>query len=226
MASRRRFSRRWRSLLFILGVALIGSTLLKAFVFQAFYVPSGSMKNTLQISDRFVASRIGHEIEHGEIVVFYDSAGWMAEIAEAVALRKSAWTRFLKMGGIVPSENNEVMVKRVIGLPGDHIVCCNAYQQIMINGAAINEPYLPEGMAPSLMEFDVTVPDGKLFLMGDNRSHSADSRKFLHHSSHGFVQQSDVIGRAVATIWPPSQMTIHHRPVETFLDAESYAASE
>ena len=220
MAGRRRVFKGWRSVLFIFGVALIGSTLLKSFVFQAFYVPSGSMKNTFQISDRFVASRVGHEIRHGDIVVFYDAAGWMAETEDAVALRKSAWTRFLKMSGIVPSQNNEVMVKRAIGLPGDHVICCNAYRQIKVNGVAIDEPYLPVGMVPSDIKFDVVVPEGSLFLMGDNRSHSADSRRFLEHPSGGFVREKDVIGRAVATIWPPSHITVHQRQSEVFMEAE------
>jgi signal peptidase I len=222
MGQRRGMRLQWRSLLFIIAVALIGSTLLKSFVFQAFYVPSGSMKNTLQISDRFVATRLGHDIEHGDIVVFYDAAGWMAESEDAVALRKSAWTRFLKMSGIVPSQNNEVMVKRVIGLPGDHIVCCSAGKQITVNGVAIREPYLPNGMQPSDISFDVVVPEGSLFLMGDNRSHSADSRRFLNHESHGFVREADVIGRAVATIWPPSHITIHHRQSDLFSEAENH----
>jgi len=211
---------RWRSLVFILAVALIGSTLLKSFVFQAFYVPSGSMKNTFQISDRFVASRIGHEIRHGDIVVFYDSAGWMASDPEAVALRKSTVTRFLKMSGILPSENNEVMVKRAIGLPGDQVTCCDNQQRIMVNGIAINESYLPEGMLPSDISFDVVVPENSLFLMGDNRSHSADSRRFLEHPSGGFVRQDDVIGRAVATIWPLNHVTMHQRQIEVFTEAE------
>ena len=221
MKQRGGFRWQWRSLLFILAVALIGSTLIKSFVFQAFYVPSGSMKNTFQISDRFVASRLGHDIQHGDIVVFYDSAGWMAQDADAVALRKSAWTRFLKMSGIVPSHNNEVMVKRAIGLPGDHVVCCNAYMQIKVNGVGIEEPYLPVGMLPSEMKFDVVVPEGSLFLMGDNRSHSADSRRFLEHPSGGFVREADVIGRAVATIWPPSRVTLHHHQTEVFTAAEA-----
>jgi len=222
MAQHRGLKYGWRSLLFIVAVALIGSTLLKSFVFQAFYVPSGSMKNTFQISDRFVASRLGHEVNHGDIVVFYDSAGWMAESEDAIALRKSAWTRFLKMSGVVPSHNNEVMVKRAIGLPGDNVVCCNSFMQIKVNGVPIDEPYLPPGMVPSEVKFDVTVPEGSLFLMGDNRSHSADSRRFLEHPSGGFVREADVIGRAVATIWPPSRMTVHHRPAEVFMEAESH----
>jgi len=223
MGQRRSFRHGWRSLLFIIAVALIGSTLLKSFVFQAFYVPSGSMKNTFQISDRFIASRLGHEIQHGDIVVFYDSAGWMAEDENAIALRKSSLTRFLKMSGIVPSENNEVMVKRVIGLPGDEVACCTAYNQIKVNGIGIYEPYLPSGTLPSDVTFSVVVPEGSLFLMGDNRAHSADSRRFLNHPSGGFVRQADVIGRAVATIWPLSRATVHHRPAETFMEAESPA---
>jgi signal peptidase I len=207
--------RAWRSLLFIAAVALVGSALIKMFVFQAFYVPSGSMKETLQVSDRFIATRFGSDVRRGDIVVFYDSAGWMADTQESVALRKSAFTRFLKISGIIPSQNNDVMVKRVIGVPGDHVECCNSYQQISVNGAALDEPYLPEGMYPSMIKFDVVVPENMLFLLGDNRTYSADSRRFLDHSSGGFVSKDDVIGRATFTIWPHSNWVYHSRRAET-----------
>ena len=193
---------------------MVGSLLLKSFVFQAFYVPSSSMENTLQVSDRFFVSRMGGEIRHGDIVVFYDAAGWMADSDYDAALRSNAWTRFLKMNGFIPSQNNEVMVKRAIGLPGDTVACCNAHQQVTVNGVGLDERYLQDGMLPSAIRFEVTVPEAKLFLMGDNRAHSADSRRFLDHPSGGFVRQEDVIGRAVATVWPVANATWHRTPVE------------
>jgi signal peptidase I len=203
----------------IAGVALVGSTLLKIFVFQAYYVPSGSMQNTLNISDRFVVSRLSQEINRGDIVVFYDAAGWMAETEYQQQLRKSAATRFLKMNGIIPSRDNDVMVKRVIGLPGDTVACCNAFQQVQVNGIGIDEPYLSEGMYPSLIKFSVEVPAGSLFIMGDNRAHSADSRRFLEHESGGFISVDDVIGRATATIWPPANMTWHNQSPSQIMEA-------
>jgi signal peptidase I len=215
-----RRKRNWlRSLVTIFGIAIVGSTLLKIFVFQTFYVPSGSMEQTLMISDRFLVSRLSGEISRGDIVVFYDYAGWMAETEQEQAIRKGTVTRFLKMNGVIPSRNNDIMVKRVIGVPGDHLVCCNANAQLELNGMPLEEPYLVAGSHASRMPFEVKVPQDSLFVLGDNRDKSADSRYFLEHPSGGFVSTNDVIGRAVATVWPITSMTLHNTSIGTTLEA-------
>ncbi|MCL1800108.1 MAG: signal peptidase I [Promicromonosporaceae bacterium] len=202
-----------------LAAGVLGTLFLKIFIIQAFYVPSGSMKDTFQISDWFVVSRVGNQINRGDIVVFYDTAGWMAETESDQTVRKDPLNRFLRMNGIIPSRHNEVMVKRIIGMPGDSVMCCNAFRQIKVNGVPIDEPYLADGIAPSSIRFDVVVPDDALFLLGDNRPYSADSRRYLNHVSGGFVLKDDVIGRAIATIWPPSNATFHSTPDTGYLDA-------
>jgi len=188
----------------VVCAALVGSTAVKAFIAESFYVPSGSMKNTLQISDRFFVTRFDEErVARGDIVVFYDSNGWTADSEYELGLRRNPWVRALKMAGIIPSHDNDIMVKRVIGVPGDRIVCCNAYNQLIINGKGTNEKaYLPAGMHASQIRFDVTVPENSLFLMGDNRDNSLDSRYFVNHPAGPFVSKDDVVGRAAATFWP------------------------
>jgi len=192
-------------------VALVVSLLIKTFLVQFFYIPSGSMENTLQIKDRVAVNKIpfiSKTINRGDVVVFRDPNNWLPEIVDYgtnkyVAKAKSA----LVAVGVLPNPAKQYLVKRVIGVAGDHIVCCTKNEKLSINGVEVTEPYIYAGNKPSEMKFDVTVPEGKLWVMGDHRGASADSRYHQEDVNKGFVPVSKVTGRVVAVIWPFKDIT-------------------
>ncbi len=192
-------------------VALVVSLLIKSFLVQFFYIPSGSMENTLQIKDRVAVNKvpfISKTINRGDVVVFRDPNNWLPEIVEYgtnkyVAKAKSALVAF----GVLPNPAKQYLVKRVIGVAGDHIVCCTKDGNLTINGEEVIEPYIYAGNKPSEMQFDVTVPAGKLWVMGDHRGASADSRYHQEDINKGFVPISMVTGRVVGVIWPFKHIT-------------------
>lgn len=196
-------------------VALLVSLIIKSFFVQFFYIPSGSMENTLQIKDRVAVDRVpflSKTIKRGDIVVFHDPAHWLPdpiESGEPIAIAK------IKEGliavGILPNPAKQHLVKRVIGIAGDHVVCCDNNKLITVNGVAIHEPYIYKGDNPSDMNFDVTVPKGKLWVMGDHRGASADSRYHADDINKGMVPVGAVVGRVVSVIWPWNDATIIHR---------------
>jgi len=192
-------------------VALVVSLLIKTFLVQFFYIPSGSMENTLQVSDRVAVNKvpfISNSINRGDVVVFRDPDNWLPEIIDYqtnkyVAKAKSA----LVAVGVLPNPAKQYLVKRVIGVAGDHIVCCTKDDKLSINGVEVTEPYIFAGNKPSDMTFDVTVPEGKIWVMGDHRGASADSRYHQEDINQGFVPVSKVTGRVVAVIWPFKNIT-------------------
>jgi len=192
-------------------VALVVSLLIKTFLVQFFYIPSGSMENTLQIKDRVAVNKIpfiSKTINRGDVVVFRDPNNWLPEIVDYgtnkyVSKAKSA----LVAVGVLPNPAKQYLVKRVIGVAGDHIVCCTKDGKLSINGDEVTEPYIYAGNKPSEMTFDVTVPAGKLWVMGDHRGASADSRYHQEDVNKGFVPVSKVTGRVVAVIWPFKDIT-------------------
>jgi len=192
-------------------VALVVSLVIKTFVVQFFYIPSGSMENTLQIKDRVAVNKLpflSTSINRGDVVVFRDPNNWLPEIVESgtnkyVAKAKSA----LVAVGVLPNPAKQYLVKRVIGVAGDHIICCTKNDKLSINGIEISEPYIYAGNKPSEMKFDVTVPAGKIWVMGDHRGASADSRYHQDDINKGFVPLSRVTGRVVAVIWPFKNIT-------------------
>jgi signal peptidase I len=192
-------------------VALVVSLLIKTFVVQFFYIPSGSMENTLQIKDRVAVNKvpfISKSINRGDVVVFRDPNNWLPEIVDYntnkyVAKAKSA----LVAVGVLPNPAKQYLVKRVIGVAGDHIVCCTKNEKLSVNGVEVTEPYIYAGNKPSEMKFDVTVPAGKIWVMGDHRGASADSRYHQDDINKGFVPLSRVTGRVVAVIWPFKNIT-------------------
>lgn len=192
-------------------VALVVSLLIKTFVVQFFYIPSGSMENTLQIKDRVAVNKvpfISKSINRGDVVVFRDPNNWLPEIVDYgtnkyVAKAKSA----LVAVGVLPNPAKQYLVKRVIGVAGDHIVCCTKNEKLSINGVEVIEPYIYAGNKPSEMKFDVTVPAGKIWVMGDHRGASADSRYHQEDINKGFVPLARVTGRVVAVIWPFKNIT-------------------
>jgi signal peptidase I len=169
-----------RELPILVVVALVVSLLIKTFLVQFFYIPSGSMENTLQIKDRVAVNKvpvISRDINRGDVVVFRDPAGWLPEISDSSS---NKYIAKLKTGlvavGVLPNPAKQYLVKRVIGVAGDHIVCCDKAGLLTVNDKAITEPYIFAGNKPSEMNFDVTVPKGKIWVMGDHRGASADSR--------------------------------------------------
>jgi len=200
-----------RELPILVVVALVVSLFIKTFVVQFFYIPSGSMENTLQIKDRVAVNKvpfISRSINRGDVVVFRDPDDWLPEIVDYdtnkyVSKAKSA----LVAVGVLPNPTKQYLVKRVIGVEGDHIVCCTKAGNLTINDVEVTEPYIYAGNKPSEMKFDVTVPKGKLWVMGDHRGASADSRYHQEDINKGFVPISRVTGRVVAVIWPFKNIT-------------------
>ena len=201
----------FKELPILVVVALIVSLLIKTFLVQFFYIPSGSMENTLQIKDRVAVNKvpfISKSITRGDVVVFRDPNNWLPEIVdystnEYVAKVKS----LLVTVGVLPNPAKQYLVKRVIGVAGDHIVCCTKDGNLTVNGVEVTEPYIYAGNKPSELNFDVTVPAGKLWVMGDHRGASADSRYHQDDINNGFVPLSRVSGRVVAVIWPFKHIT-------------------
>jgi signal peptidase I len=200
-----------RELPVLVVVALVVSLLIKTFLVQFFYIPSGSMENTLQIKDRVAVNKvpfISKNISRGDVVVFRDPDNWLPEIIDYgtnkyVSMAKSG----LVAVGVLPNPAKQYLVKRVVGVEGDHIVCCTKGGNLTINDVEVTEPYIYAGNKPSEMTFDVTVPKGKLWVMGDHRGASADSRYHQDDINKGFIPLSKVTGRVVAVIWPFKNIT-------------------
>lgn len=179
--------------------ALVIAFLVKTFLLRGFYIPSGSMEQTLQVNDRVfinVAGSYFNEPKRGDVIVFKDSQGWIPSTQKTSNPLKDG----LSFVGILPDTSSNYLVKRVIGTPGD-VVESDGTGKIKVNGVEITEPYLYPGNQPSELAFKVTVPAGKYFVMGDHRSNSADSR---YHISDGtaFISKDDVQGNVFVVAWP------------------------
>lgn len=201
--------------------ALILSWIIKTFLVQAFYIPSGSMEDTLLKNDRILVSKMVptvFDINRGDIVVFKDPAHWLESTStEEDSGAQAAIRKGLTFIGILPQDAGSHLVKRVIGLPGDTVECCDAEGRMLINGVPIDETqYLKEGEEPSLVEFEVVVPDGSLWVQGDNRSGSADSRAHMGAPGGGFVPVDNVVGTAFVKVWPFDRMGWLTNPSEVF----------
>lgn len=201
----------------ILTVALVLSILLKTFLIQAFYIPSESMQQTLQVGDRLLVNKLKHsedQLERGDVVVFVDPGGWLRPTTS----ESGAVTKALTWVGLLPQNAGEHLIKRVIGMPGDTVECCEEEGRLLINGVPIDEPYLYPGVEPSLKEFSVTVPDRHLWLLGDNRPRSQDSRYSAGAVGGGFVPIRNVVGKAWVIMWPFDHAATLPTPTEVFAD--------
>jgi signal peptidase I len=185
-------------------VALAVSLVIKTFLVQFFYIPSGSMENTLQINDRVAVNKIpflSKSIDRGDVVVFRDPSNWLPE---PYADNQNKVIAKIKEGlvlvGVLPNPAKQYLVKRVIGIAGDNVVGKDGI--VTINGKETTEPYIFAGNKPSELDFNVTVPKGKIWVMGDHRGASADSRYHQDDVNNGFVPESKVTGRVVGIIWP------------------------
>jgi signal peptidase I len=209
-------------------IALALALVIKTFVVQPFYIPSGSMENTIRPADRVLVNKLVYHlrpIRRGDIVVFSGAGSWDGPPASTQANHDFAVRIYddslgplagsiEALFGSTPGQTD--YIKRVIGLPGDHVVCCNVRGQITVNGVALAESYLMPGARPSQEAFNVVVPPGRLWVMGDNRTISEDSRfhdcayamadKCHPWDRNGTIPQSAVIGRAFIVVWPPSRI--------------------
>ena len=203
-----------RDIVLIFLAAIIISVGIKAFLIRSFYIPSDSMQDTLQQNDRIIVNELVPRIipvQHGDVVVFTDPGGWLNAppvVQPNGFVAGVDWV--LSLVGLSAPDSNDHLIKRVIGLPGDKVACCNAFGQMTVNGIPLVEPYLklPQGVTKnSADDFAVTVPRNSLWVMGDNRYNSKDSRYNTTTPSKGFVPMDDVVGRAFVLTWPVSHWT-------------------
>ncbi|MGW0227582.1 signal peptidase I [Actinopolymorpha singaporensis] len=207
----------WRELPVLVVLALGLALLIKTFLVQAFYIPSESMENTLVPGDRVLVNKLSYrlgEIQRGDVVVFNGADSWESEV-DLAQPSGSVQKLLHKVGELFgfSTVGEKDFIKRVIGLPGDHVVCCDKQNRVTVNGKAITESgYLHPGDPPSAMAFDVRVPDGRLWVMGDHRSASADSRSHLGDPGGGTIPIDHVVGRAFVIVWPLNRVDLLTRP--------------
>jgi len=204
----------WRFVLLGLVLAVAISGLVRSLWLDVYFIPSASMEPLLRDGDRIVVSRTAFAAEpvrHGDVVVF-DGRGSFAPLGSG----KGPAADFLAAAGhwLGLTGSDTTYVKRVLGLPGDHVVCCDAKNRLTVNGQPVEESFVYEGGAPSQLKFSVLVPDGRLWLMGDHRSKSADSRSLLGAPGGGMVPLDRVIGRPVQILWPLDRFAAIPRPAQ------------
>jgi signal peptidase I len=206
----------WQELALLLSVALVLAIAIKALFLQAFYIPSGSMNDTLVFNDRILVQKVSYwgsaSPQRGDIVVFADPGGWLDDAAAPQP--RNAVAQALEVFGLFPTGGH--LVKRVIGVGGDTVACCDRRGRVTVNGTPLQEQgYLAAGEQPSALTFEQEVPEGHLWVMGDNRSQSADSRVHLGDPGGGFVPEENVVGKVFSVVWPLSHLKYLGRP-DTF----------
>lgn len=211
----------WRELPILIIVALAIALVVKTFVVQPFFIPSSSMEDTLLIGDKVLVNKLVYHfrsIEPGDVIVFDGVGSWNSSprpsrpSRDPVVRAYDATVRPLlhSIAGLFGTPIGQTdYIKRVIGVPGDRVKCCNAQGLVTVNGVPLHESsYLYPGAAPSDIRFNIVVPKGRLWVMGDNRGISDDSRLRQYDPGHGTIPENEVIGRAFVIVWPPSRWRI------------------
>lgn len=203
-----RFS--WRDTLIWCGIPILIVILVRVFLIGTYVIPSRSMESTIEPGDRVVTLKIAPKafgLKRGDVIVFHDPANWLSNEQSTSPLP------------------GDYLIKRVIGLPGDTVACEGAGQPIKVNGVAVTETaYLKNGVQPSAFPFSVTVTEGHVFVMGDNRANSADSRYHQDDGDHGLVPISDVVGVGLCRYWPLNRLGSLDGHHEVFADVPDAAA--
>lgn len=191
----------WQESLLLIGTALVMAVIVKAFLVQAFYIPSGSMEPTLVEDDRLLVQKVSYwsdDADRGDIVVFDDPGSWLGPAQSRHPTNAVQST--LEVFGLFPTGGH--LIKRVVGVGGDRVVCCNDAGQVTVNGEALDEPYLLDEDLNRDQPFDIEVPADHLWVLGDNRGNSADSRAHLGDPGGGFIPEDNVVGKAWLRVWP------------------------
>lgn len=215
-----------REVVVVLVWAVLIAFVVKSVLVRGFYIPSGSMEETLQLDDRIFVNVLEPTfgpLERGDIVVFEDSKGWLPERPEDGATGPMAAVHdALSFVGVLPDRTDQHLIKRVIGVGGDRVVCCDAQGRLTVNGEPLEErdAYLHPGSAPSEIPFDIVVPEGHYFVMGDHRDASADSRVHFGDlvENSAFISHDDVVGTAFVIAWPLDRFEWLQNPEEVFED--------
>ncbi len=205
----------WWETVVLVGTALVLALLIKTFFVQAFYIPSGSMRETLQVDDRILVEKMSYwsgDVQRGDVVVFDDPADWLGE--EDAHAPGNALTKALSVAGLYPSGGH--LVKRVIGVAGDAVAC--AHGTVAVNGVALDEStYVTLANDACSGHWAVDVPADRIWVLGDNREHSADSRVHTGDPGGGFIPVVDIVGKVFVVVWPTDRWQLLHRP-GTFAD--------
>ena len=210
-----------REIAIVLVGAVVLAVIIKTFLVQAFFIPSGSMRQTLEVEDRVLVTRLAPrflDVNRGDIVVFVDPGGWLSASDTAATVGPQGPVGdVLRFIGLVPQDAGNHLIKRVIGVAGDTVECCSV-GAVTVNGVAIEEPYLAAGANPSEVTFTAVVPQGYLWVMGDNRQNSRDSRYHQGDPGGGAVPVSEVVGIAQARVWPLDRWALLRSPAGVFAD--------
>lgn len=201
----------WQESILLVLTATVMAVIVKTFLVQAFYIPSESMEPTMLVNDKILVQKVSYwtgDVKRGDIVVFDDPGGWLGP--EDSRQASNPIQRGLEVVGLFPTGGH--LIKRVIGVGGDSVVCCTEKGELKVNDKVLDEPYLLDEAATKDQPFRVVVPKDHLWVMGDNRGNSADSRSHLGDPGGGFISAKEVVGKAWLRVWPWSRTGIIHKP--------------